>query len=68
MLASNLSFGPDYYLDALNSSAYIGLSNDIFAWLSGSFVSLPASKMYSLNFVASVFSYFSLIKEFSKFL
>ncbi len=52
MLASNLSFSPDYYFDTLNSPTYANLSSDIFAWLNNAFSTLPANKIYSINFVA----------------
>ncbi len=64
MLASNLTFGSDYYFNTLNSPSYISLSNDIFAWLNTAFASLPA-RTYSINFVALVILNFYLKNNFS---
>jgi hypothetical protein len=61
MLASNMTFSPDYYFDTLNSPSYMSLSNDIFAWLNTAFATLP-NRTYSINFVALVLLNFIIKK------
>lgn len=52
LLASNLTFTTDYYINSLNSPAYQSLTTDISSWLNAAFITLPGSKTYSINFVA----------------
>ncbi|CAF0850468.1 unnamed protein product [Adineta steineri] len=52
MLASTLPFSLDYYLNTLNSASYANLSNSLIPWLNNAFSTLPANRIYSIDFVA----------------